>query len=278
MVFSDLGSAPPRTRSRAVQRRPVRSTRRAETKRPPGSRSARAAGGAPRTRAPGRGGGACGRAAPPTRRALPAPRLRRGPEGTGRASVSAGDARRAEPQPEDATRAQFRRGGRASDSDGGGVGAASCGEAAGAPGHERRPEEGERAGGRAGAARGGRWARRGPVTVAGPGAAAGGSDPRRRPRRAAACGGQLRGRPAAAHAVGPAGRPASTGPGLRLVPGPGARGLRRGRGALRADAACRRGSPSPPRASRASCFPVGRAPRPELTPARSATPPARSVP
>ena len=141
MVFSGLGSAPPRTRSGAAQRRPVRSTRRAETKRLPGFWSARPPGCAQRTRVPGRGGGACGRAAAPTHPALPAPRLRRGPEGTGLASVSVGDARRAEPQPEDATRAQFRRGGRASDSDGGGVGAASCGEAAGAPGHERRPEE-----------------------------------------------------------------------------------------------------------------------------------------
>lgn len=62
-----------------------------------------------------------------------------GPEGTIRASVSAGAARRAELRPEDATRAQFRRGGRASDSDGGGVGAPSCGEAAGAPGREPGP-------------------------------------------------------------------------------------------------------------------------------------------
>lgn len=36
------------------------------------------------------------------------------------------------------------------------------------------------------------------------------------------------------------------GPGPRLLPAPGARGLRRGRGALRSDAACRRGSRSPP--------------------------------
>lgn len=101
--------------------------------------------------------------------AVPPPPPSGGPEGTIRASVSAGASRRAELRPEDATRAQFRRGGRASDSDGGGVGAPSCGEAAGAPGCEPGPQEGERReGGRAGGA-GGRWERRGPCNGRGPG-------------------------------------------------------------------------------------------------------------
>lgn len=112
----------------------------------------------------GPGGGACSPPPPPSPPRPPtAAEARKGPV----ASVSAGDARRAELRPEDATRAQFRRGGRASDSDGGGVGAPSCGEAAGAPGREPGPEEGELV---RSAERGGRWARRGPVTVAGPGA------------------------------------------------------------------------------------------------------------
>ena len=213
---------------------------------------------------------------PPTPRAPP---LRQGPEGASRASVSAGDARRAELQPEDATRAQFRRGGRASDSDGGGVGAPSCGEAAGAPSREPGPEEGERVGS---AERGGRWARRDPVTVAGPGAA-----PSRaaravgaRTRSAAPPGFGLRSGSswplATAHAVGPrtaggapprSGLPASgAGPGRPRAPG----GQERAPCGHRVPA----GLPEPSSGVPGQLFPVGRA-RPELTPACSVPRPAK---
>lgn len=190
-------------------------------------------------RVPHPGGGACSRPGPR------APPPRRGPEGASPASVSAGDARRAELRPEDATRAQFRRGGRASDSDGGGVGAPSCGEAAGAPDCEPGPEEGGRVGS---GGRGGRWARRGPVTVAGPGAApsrpagAAGLGPGARPRRARSrAPGSPRPRP-----WDPA-RRASV---ARSLPAPGARawvpaGSRRA-GARSAGTACRPGSRSLP--------------------------------
>lgn len=231
----------PHTRGQKAPQWPARGQRAGTKRASLGARGRRAALG---TGSPTLGAGPAAARSP--RPAPRAPPPRRGPEGASRASVSAGDARRAELRPEDATRAQFRRGGRASDSDGGGVGAPSCGEAAGAPDCEPGPEEGERVGS---GGRGGRWARRGPVTVAGPGAApsrppgAAGLGPRARPRcaRSRASGSP---RPlAAAQAVGP--RTSSLGgpgPPCALGPGLGSRGLSAGRGALCAGTACRPGS------------------------------------
>lgn len=158
---------------------------------------------------------------------------------------------------EDATRAQFRRGGRASDSDGGGVGAVLVEAAARLATNADPKKVSERAAGLA--RRGGRW-RRGPVTVAGPGRGRGGSDLRRRPCRAAwPAAGNFAGRPAAAHAAWglQGGRPRRPGPPACAGPGRprAAAGLRAWRG-RRAGGARR----VPPRASRPAVFLSGRAP------------------
>lgn len=259
----------PHTKGQKAREWPARGQRAGTKRASLGARGRRAALG---TGSPTLGAGPGAARSP--RPAPRAPPSRRGPEGASRASVSAGDARRAELRPEDATRAQFRRGGRASDSDGGGVGAPSCGEAAGAPDGEPGPEEGERVGS---GGRGGRWARRGPVTVAGPGAAPS--------------------RPPGAAGLGPGARPAALAAGRRGVrvhwprprrwdparrasvarglPAPGARAW--------APAGSRRAGARSVRAPRADLapgaslgvwgqlFPVGRA-RLELTPALSASP------
>lgn len=241
--------------------------RTADTETAPGPRRHSSPGARPRSAhwGPARGawGGACGRPAP---RASPrSPRPGRGSS----ASVSAGDARRAELRPEDATRAQFRRGGRASDSDGGGVGAPSCGEAAGAAGREPGPEEGERVGGaeRAGVGRArprnGRGPERGPSRSAG----AVGLGPGARPRRA---------RSPESGSSGPWPRPTRRHPHVRRR---AARASLPPAGPAPAAAAARtvraprvRGLPSL-RASRASCFLSGALARSSLLPV-----PSRPVP
>lgn len=239
MVFSGLGSAPPRTRSRAVQRRPVRSTRRAETSGRPAP-GALAAGGAPRARAPGRVGAGPAAERRPRRAAPSRPRLRRGPKGPA-----------ALPSPPGMH--------------GGGRAAARGRDASPVP--ARRPRQWQR------------WRRSRRCAVEKPQARlATNADPKKvseraagLARRGAALGGARpgngrgpgRGRGLGPAAPSPAGlrratsRPSGRcprggatrraagldGPGLRLAPGPGARGLRRGC-APGADAACRRGSPS----------------------------------